>query len=98
MLRRQAVLLERDPLPLIVLTPEVFLLPLSLVSTPTLDGALLAFKFFGTLAFVSTTPLRVALAFEFVFESPPPHAATTSVRTARTRLATSRAFCADPFM
>src|SRR5258705_485417 len=37
-------------------TPEVLLFPLLLVTTPTLDGAVLAFKFWLTFALVWTTP------------------------------------------
>src|ERR1041384_8006815 len=86
-------------LSLIVRTPSVFLLPLSLVNTPTFDGALLAFRFFGTLAFVSTTPLRVALplpllAFELVaFESPPPQAVPQEATASReSKLSVRRIF------
>ena len=63
------------PLPLFELiseTPAVFWLPLSLVTTPTLEGAFREFRFWLTLAFVSTTPFLVALLlFELVS---PPHA------------------------
>jgi hypothetical protein len=51
------------------LTPAVFALPLSLVTTPVFDGTFLLFAFCGMLAFVSTTPSRCAagaLAFALV--------------------------------
>ena len=47
---------------LIDLTPSVFALPLSLVTTPVFAGTELALAFFGMLAFVSTIPSRWALA------------------------------------
>ena len=52
-------------LPFISRTPEVFLLPLSFVRTPSFDGALLAFSL-CTLALVSMTPFRGALLLLFL--------------------------------
>ncbi len=61
-------------------TPAVFWLPLSLVTTPTFDGALFAFRFLLRLALVSTTLFLVALLLLVVVSAP--HAALR-LRTAR---------------
>src|SRR5215210_3969144 len=46
---------------LVVVTPAVFLLPLSLVTTAVFDETVLPFRFDGMFLFVSTTPSRAGL-------------------------------------
>jgi predicted permease len=53
---------------LVVETPAVFLLPLLLTTVAVLDGFISGFVL--TLAFVSTTPLRVALLLLLLFVVP----------------------------
>ena len=55
----------RFALPFTGRTPEVFSFPLLFVTTPVLAGTLLRLALAGTLAFVSTAPVRAGLPAAF---------------------------------